>query len=57
MVNLGDVGGDGWKECMGIVCAFPTQAPSALDRRRYNTASALEVAAFIPDEEAAVFRV
>ena len=42
---------------MGIVCSFPTQAPSALDRRRYNTASALEVAAFIPDEEAAVFRV
>jgi hypothetical protein len=34
--------------------AFPTQALTARDRRRYNTASALEVAAFIPDEEAAV---
>ncbi len=33
------------------------QASSALDRRGYNLASALEVAAFIPDVEAAVPRV
>ncbi len=33
------------------------QASSALYRRRYNIASTLEVAAFIPDKEAAVPRV